>query len=590
MNIKNIQAILLLIIVGCLCYSNTLNNGFVWDDQPLVTENPHIRSLDSISSFFFDPKTVSGKGLFFKDIYRPITLLSFAIDYKFWKLNPRFYHLENVAFHIADALLLYLFILLAFDNGLVALFSSLIFLVHPVSTEAVTWISGRGNVLSVFWYLATLIFYTAYCKYRKKIYYIISLAACLIAVFSKEIAVTIPLAVMLFIALNKDRERNEYLCTIPYFLISIFYVSVRYILLGRMSQVGSWAPIYERMLTMSKAAVSYLCILIYPLRLCADRAIFIIHSIKDPAAFTSLFILGIAVYIAVYFRDKHKAITYSIFFFFITLLPVSNIISMDLVLADRFLYLPSIGFSLFVSYLFYRLIVYMDRKKLKSAVYAVFIIIIILLGSRTILRNNDWKNDEIFCRENLKLNADSARLHYNLALALLDGDNLKEAAYEFKKAIALKSEYSDAAHYNLGIILTRSSDLKGAAEEFKKAISLKDDYIEAYNNLGNVYALLGDKASSLKCFERSIAVKPNAVAYNNIGIAYFETGDYDKAITNYQEAILLDRDYAAAHLNLGNAYYSKGDIENAKISWREVLRIDPSNKMVEENLRILGEK
>lgn len=550
--VKKILSIIALFVVGFLCYGNALYNGFVWDDESFVVENSSIRSLNNPASFFYDPRTIAKEEEFSHHVYRPLVALSFAIDYKFWKLNPKFYHLENIIFHILNAALCYILILLLFDNGMLALFTGLIFLVHPAQTEAVTWISGRTNVLFVFFYLLSLIFFVLHCKSRKKTYFFISLALFLFSVFSKEMALTLPLIVVLIILLNKDNSWKRFLYSLPYFLIAVFYIAIRTLLLGRVAQIEPWAPIYERFLTMAKAVIDYFYILFCPLQLCADRAIFIIKSMRNPDAFISLGIVIFVIFSASFLYRKYRTISFSILFFFIALLPALNIIPINIILAERFLYLPSIGFALFVSFLFCLLIGCVKKPVPKSLLYSVFIIIVTLLACRTAIRNADWSCAEIFYKKNLEINPQSARFHYNL-----------------------------------GITLVRNNELEPAKEELEKAIGLKNDYTEAYNILGNIYALRGYNNLAIRNFKRAIVTKPNIVSYNCMGISYYEIGDYQKAIDCYKKALALRENYAKAYANLGNAYYKVGDVLNAKASWQRALRIDPSNEIIRSNLKVL---
>jgi hypothetical protein len=154
-------AVVALVTFGA--YYNSLGNSFVYDDNPFVINNDAIRNLGSIPHMLFSREAYSAGGRF--NIYRPLATISFALDYHFWKLNPFGYHLTNALFHVFNAILLFILINLMFDSAPMAFFGSLFFAVHPVQTEAVSWIAGRGNVMFMFFFLVLFflkpIFYLA---------------------------------------------------------------------------------------------------------------------------------------------------------------------------------------------------------------------------------------------------------------------------------------------------------------------------------------------------------------------------------------------------------------------------------------------
>ena len=190
----------LIILAALSVYSNTFNNSFVYDDYPLIVDNEGVRnlSLKSVTSSFTDRKFTSSLDDLSKDIWRPFATTCFAIDYKLWKLDPRPYHIENVLWHIADAILVYLATLLILESPIAAFITSLVFAMHPVQAESVTWISSRPNMIFLFFFMLSFIFHI---KNRKRGYsslnYVLSVTFFTFSLFCKEMAITLPLVLML---------------------------------------------------------------------------------------------------------------------------------------------------------------------------------------------------------------------------------------------------------------------------------------------------------------------------------------------------------------------------------------------------------
>ncbi len=158
---NNLALILILVAVIILAYYDSFNNSFIWDDHSFIVENQSIRKLDvkNIISYFSDWRATASNTDLAHDVWRPLVTLSFAIDYKYWKLDSRFYHVENVIFHIVNALLVYTMTVLILGDVWIAFLASLVFSIHPVQTGAVTWISGRSNVLFLLFFLLSFIFH-----------------------------------------------------------------------------------------------------------------------------------------------------------------------------------------------------------------------------------------------------------------------------------------------------------------------------------------------------------------------------------------------------------------------------------------------
>lgn len=435
----------LIIIIGAIVFNNALKNDFVWDDEFFIEKNTYIRSLKFIPAYF-TKKEALAEGVLSGENYRPFLPFSYAIDYCFWKLNPFGYHLTNVVFHIINALLVFYLVLLITKDRFVGFFSSLIFLTHPVQTEAVAWASGRADVLFLFFFLFAFIMYIRHQESGHPIFLGISLFLFLCGLFSKEMTATLPFILILYdwIYGKKETLGARLIRYLPFFLILELFVMVRYVILGRLSQTGYFAgSFYATFLTMVKGVAYYIRLLFYPVGLCPDYLTFPqADSLKDFHVLLSFGVIIGFIALSIFLRKKLKHVTFGILLFFISLLPVMNIIPIKILIAERFLYLPIIGFALAIAVLLRFL--YCSLRKKTFGLYAIPLLqalIIFLCASLTIAQNTVWTNTVTLYTRVVKIYPDNFRAHYNLALAHYNIEGDRESAFkELKKSFELKDK------------------------------------------------------------------------------------------------------------------------------------------------------
>ena len=208
-----------ILLTTCIVYSNSLNNGFVkWDDDKYVSNNADFRQLDGQSILRFFSTS-------YLRMYQPITMISYALDYKVGKLNALTYHRTNLIFHLLNVLLVFYAILLLTKQPAIAAISALFFGIHPLHVESVAWISGRKDLFYAFFYLGSLIAYISYRKRNNSYkFYFLSILFFLLSLFSKSAAVTLPLVLVLtdYYLSNKLAFKNN-LDKIPFFVLSVVF-------------------------------------------------------------------------------------------------------------------------------------------------------------------------------------------------------------------------------------------------------------------------------------------------------------------------------------------------------------------------------
>jgi len=561
MTMKRILPVFIIAILGLTCYSNAINNDFVRDDEVFIVRNPAIKDLGNILSFFIDPATYSSQEDMSDDAYRPMMVLSFAIDYHYFKLNPIYYHLENIVFHIFNTILLYFLLCAIFNNSIFSFLSSLIFLTHPAQTEAISWISGRADVLFLFFYLLSFLLYVKYKeKPDKKYLFSLSPILFILAILSKEMAITLPLGLVLYELLLKNNKPKweAFSKTGFYFIIAGAYMIYRYSLFGGIAQKAYWGgSLYRTMLTMAKAVIYYIKILCWPVKLCADYAVYISRSILEMPVLLSIALLLIIGVIFLFVRKRNRTIAFGIALFFLSLLPVLNIFPVKFIIAERCLYLPSIGFCIIAASIILNFAKLLSKKYSSSIIKAIttglVILLICSLAARTYARNAVWKNP-----------------------------------YTLFSSIVQSSPDNSAARFQLANIYYDKGDYDSAIRFYREAILLEPDYMEPHLGIANALQSKKKNKEALKEYNKALEIKPNAVTYNSMGVLFFEQKAYEKAVNSYKKALALDNTYAIAYSNLGNVYYKLGMLDKTRKAWEKALQLNPNAKYLKENLNALS--
>lgn len=574
MNAKT-KAILLLFFLTIIIYSNSLGGTFIYDDEYFIVKNVTIKNLRNVPSLFLNPAAVAFAELG-RDVYRPLTTFSYMIDYFIWRLDTFGYHIVNVLFHSFNSVLLFLFLFTVFGEIGPALAASLIFAAHPVQTEVVSWISGRSSVLFLFFYLASLLFYVRFLRESKKIYLVSSIILYIFSLLSKEMAVTLPLILIAYDAhfFNKDGFRKKVFRYLPYFVITFLFLALRYHVVGRVSQCGWWGggPYYT-FLTMSRVMVEYIKLMIFPLKLCAFYVLDISRSVAEPKVLLSLAILvAIAVSLPVVFRRSRKA-SFAIWFFFITILPVSNIVPLRALMAERFLYLPLAGFAILAA-LFIERIAGFFREKRNQVVILITAVLIAAYSFRTMERNKDWRDSITISKRIVELYPLNPWGLTSLATSYLDKKMFDDAIKSARKAIAVSPYYAPPRHA-LGFSYLEMGRYDDAVRVLNEALKLEPGNLETMNSLGVAYGNIKKYDDAVRLFKQSISVDPTFVtAYLNLGTTYEFRGEYKKAIEEYRNIEAKTRsaqDIAISYVRIGDVYIKLKDQETAKRYYQKAI-------------------
>jgi protein O-mannosyl-transferase len=603
---KKTRAVSALILISVIVYANALRCDFTLDDNYIIKTNANIRSLRNIPLLFRSNFVNDNKS----NLYRPLVALSFALDYRFWKLNPLGYHLNNIMLHTLNGVILYfLYLLILKKSGksyshALAFFMSAVFVVHPAHTEAVTNIVGRSEVLCA---LFVLTGYMAYSRFRETMspaYYAASLLCFGLSLFSKETgAVLIGIIFLHDIFWTENagggisgRIHGIWMNSryyIAYLAVIASYLSIRMSIFGRIGLPSEMQYFFKeslstRLFTMSKVVIYYLKTMLVPYPLHVEYGNYsIIRTARyfyEPGVIASMSALLIICVLTILFVKYSRAASFGVIFFFICLLPVLNLVPIGTLLAERFLYLPSAGFILTLTLPFS----YYEkwREGTKKAALTACAMIIILFGALTAARNLDWKDDLSINYSTIKVTPGNHIAYYNLGVLLSrNPEKAQEAASCFKKSIEL-SNYYHAPYVGLAGLYMKQKMYDNAILVAEQASRVSPGNSDDLYILGTAYLNKGDTAKAINIFRKALEITPgrNDIS-SNLAIALYKSGELTEAARMCRKTIELNPNNAPCYNLLGVINYAAGKTDEAVIDFKKALSIQPGYEEAMSNIK-----
>lgn len=597
------KIILLLAIVTLAVYVNTLNHSFVWDDRFTIVENDLITHVKYIPNIFVTDlyRSYAEKAdVETSNVYRPIQALSFLIDYHIWRLNPFGFHLSNVLLHFVNGILVFIAVFLICKSRMVSLFTSILFLVHPVQTGAVAYLTGRSDILACFFLLTSFIFYVGYhsitpldniadsdknntsslanlISNRKRIFYPISASAFLLALLSKEAAVIFPLILIFYevtfekrnkLYPGKKRSPSFFKRYSAYLFIEAVYITLRLSIFNFTPEKAIFQGtrnIYNQLLTMCRTLMEYIGLLIYPWNLHMEREVPLATSIFEGGLIPALIGLTFLIFLTFIAYKKSRAIFFGIAWFIIFLIPFSNIIPVNAMMAEHWLYIPSIGFFLIVSILFMKL---RSIRINFNFVLALFILLSCLYSYKSIIRNRDWKDTLSIYSATLKSSPRKWKMYYNIG-ALYSSRGLLEKAAKFYGLAIDNGMDTEEVFTNLAIVYMNLEQFEEAEKYFKIALSINPEAPYAHNGLGGLFEKRGLLDKAISEYKKALEAHPDFYdPHVNLGAVYDKQGKIRNAIYHFEKALSIRRD-AISYYNLGRVYYRAGDTKRGVETWKE---------------------
>lgn len=582
MRMKNALACAALAILSVAAYSSILPYPFVFDDGMYIGGNPGIRSLSN----FWPPVGT-----------RYFGYLSFALNYSVGGLDPKGYHAVNILIHAINSILVFKLVSLTFKTPLLdaaglkdregaafgtALISSVLFAIHPVQTQAVTYTTQRFASLATLFFLLSLVLYVSHrigAEGGRKGYvkYALALASAVAAQMTKEIAFTLPAVIVLYEAVFFGGSLKKRALLVAPFLAAMLIIPLTLFSTGALPyeagtdisglnrdllKDASALSRIDYLLTEFRVIVTYLRLLVLPVGQNLDYEYTIYRQfLALPVIVSFIFLFMMFVASAWFlFRSKRSGnglialIPFGVLWFFITISVESSVIPLytDVIFEHR-LYLPSVG--LFASFGALVLSVQSYFKGMKAASLAIIVAIVLAVpfGAAAYKRNLVWQDE-------LTLWTD----------------------------VAEKSPGKTRPHNNLGDIYYRMGKYNDAIAELEKARSLKPD-VKTFFNLGTAYYKVGRYEEAITELKTAIEIKPEfADAHYNLASALRALGRMDEAVSELEKAVTYQPDKWRARYNLALAYQSVGRLDDARREFEAVISINPGFKEAYQGIEEVG--
>lgn len=591
-------------------YSNSFTAGLLFDSSPVIEQDPRVREAtpQNIQSILTGPywyvNATAG-------LYRPVTTFSYLVNYAALGdgTRPGGYHWVNFALHAINTTLVYALGILIFEQSSLALALAVLWGLHPVLTESVTNIVGRADLLAALGVLAGLLCYAraaSVAEWRRWAWLGALVVAQAIGLFSKESGIVLPGIMLLYDLIWSKRStwrvRAPAYAALALPIATFFYLRGgldTHMLIEFTENPLVHAGFWTARITAVKVIGKFLWLFLWPADLSADYSYNAVplfggsaSSWEDAKALIALSICLGSVLLAVRWRRTVKPFLFFLGFFFVALLPTSNlVITIGSIMAERFLYLPSVGLAGCMVAAIHQLAQrFSDKWRVAPQAACIAMgVACLVFAARTYARNFDWQDARTLWTSTVNVCPESARPHYNLAteLAQIPGE-LPNAIAEFEAALRIRPDFAEA-HYNLGNALALTpSRMPDAITEYQAALRYAPHLIEAHYSLGNVLAHMpGRLPDAINEYQAALRIQPNYVyAHNNLGTALARTpGRLQDAIAEFEAAVRLRPDYADAHNNLGNALAEiPGRLPEAIAEYKAALRIEPNHSKAHINL------
>lgn len=589
--IKSLTPFLIIALLLIITYYNSFTTGFQLDDNHTILNNPTIGYLKKFS----DPD----KWLipFYN---RQLPYLTFSLNFLQGGYNVFYYHLTNFLIHLLNSFLVYGLVILLFKSSTlneklifphrerVALFTSLIFALHPIQVQAVIYITQRMVSLAILFYILALYFYLKARflqiynpeKRTKYIYFLITIISFILGVFSKEIIYSLPLTLIL-IEIIFLRESNKNLSSkFIYAFSGIIIAGIVLIITTRGIPAQLEAPpIYSYFLTELRVLITYIRLLFVPVNQHLFYYFPVSNSLFEPAVLASGISLIILLCAGIILLKRNPLISFGLLWFFILLAIESSIIPLKYVIFEYRLYPVVIGFGLVLSTAIFSI-------RIKSAIVPVAIlsIITIFFAILTINQNFYWKDGITLWQQNIDAAPLNPVPYNNLGTYYYSKKEYDKAIFLYTRAIELDSNYSDAYDHR-GIAFRDRNMFLTALADFNKAIELNNKNPMYWNNKGYTFQGMGLIDSAIVYYREAIHKSADYHnALNNLSIAFQIKNLPDSALHYSNRAIKINPYNSRYYNNRGNIYYMMGDLDNAHLNFIKALEIEPENAKALNNL------
>lgn len=592
-----------LAVIVLALFANSLGPEFIWDDAALIRQNYLIQDLDNLSQLFtrdfWGFAQGEGKG---HDLYRPLVSLSHLVDSRLWGECIPCYHFTNLLFHALSSVLVYFILRTLLKEAWSAWLGALFFAIHPIHTEAVSWISGRTDVICGFFFFLALFLYLRGREGGQWAYLAGSLIAFFLALLSKEMAITLPFVVALYVICFEEptgqdggwravgaRFGRAVVDSLPYLVVAVLYLIIRLQVLGFLIKSAEDMATLSKRFSGLRGAVLLparmlaldLQLLILPFPLNAHRLISDLASNLGLVAWLSLLAVVTVLTLSLLALRRAPAYAFAGLFFFATILPVSGLLSIGDFVAERFLYIPSLTVCLAAACLCATL---WRRRRTWGLVLAL--LIALPWAVFTVRRNVDWRDGLTFWSRTVAASPRSAIARNHLGLEYWHRGQFEQAIAQFEQVLQMDPQDKDA-HNNLAGVYFSQERYQEAETYYQEAIVIAPDTAVFHLNLGVVYERLDEPEKAIAAYQEALALDPRmGAAYYNLGLLHSRMGRWVEAIFYLERALDIEPGSAVAHNSLGLIYLDLELPSQAVFEFEQAALRDPTSVEILNNLAL----
>lgn len=560
--------VLIIVCVVTLTFLPGLGGEFVnWDDTTHVLKNPPVMSFDIAAMF---RQTVH-------KIYIPLTTLSFAIEHKFFGFDPFVYHLNNLLLHIFNSILVYALAQRLGLSAAAAVWATLIFSIHPMKVESVAWVTERKDLLYAFFYLIAMHLYVGYLKDRSWRGYIGIICFGVLSLLAKPMALSLPLIFFLLDWFHRrDFTMRTFAEKIP--LVAAF-IPITWITYELHVRNPVKDPL-EAILMWTWSFFFYIWKFLWPNPLVPVYPVVEPVHLGDPVYLAAL-LLFVAVCASLIMFSRNRWWIFAVGFYFLSIFflfrfdPMTDIH----VVADRFMYLPCLGFCLLFGAAVERVIKYFEIRHILfgPVIKTLLCVVVFLLALKSMEQTRIWNNSMTLWTHVIEHNPTAFLAYNDRAVAYIERGQYDLALADYGAILQFDPGNADA-FYNRGLLFKKIGRYASAIDDLTQVIRRYPYYEKAYDHRGRAYEALAKDALALEDYTRSVTVSPAyADGYMNRGNYFNHRGEFKRAQEDYQKVIGLEPLNVRAINNLGTVYAKMSDNERALAEFERAIGLEPGH-------------
>jgi tetratricopeptide (TPR) repeat protein len=597
--LKQIYFILFVLVLTFLIYSPILKNEFIsYDDRMYVTENPYVKNFNSANA-----KKLFKE--FYWNQYSPVAMSIIGIQFLIDD-SPSFNKFLSIVWHLLATILVFQFLKTIFKRPELILIPTLLFAIHPMQVESVAWTAASFKIGPYFlFFLLSLLSYLKYIEQKKWVYLTASLVLFTLSCLSKEQALVLSILLLAidFIKGRNVLHRRVLLEKIPFLIISIIFGLVTLNASNSAVDTTSFVVDYgfaDRFFIANYSVVAYFTKLIVPF----NQSAYYLYPIQGafPVIFYASILINIPLLIGMYFAWKRNSriILFGLLFFFINIgltLLMQLLGTRDIMMAERYLYVASIGFFIVFVYILW----FLGKKYniSRTVLYSIFALYAIILSFATYERTKTWKDSvtifsDIIEKETNKKGPQNPALSlaYNeIGVAKKQSGDLKNALVYYNNGLKI-NPLNHRLYINRGNIYFERKDFKQAIENYSKSIEINEEMNpKAYSSRCAAYGSLGQFDLALANINKAIEQDPlDAAAYKNRSAIFVHTKKLNEALEDANKSQkLAGDDHAVYHLR-GEIYREMGDFSNSLQDLNRAIQLSPGSGLYHYSRAMTYEK